>query len=243
MNRFFVKPDDMTEDSAAIIGEDVKHISKVLRMQSGDRVMLSDGCGYEYLAEIETISRERVELKLLDKKPCPAEPKQRITLYQGIPKAGKMELIIQKCVELGINGIIPVAAERSVVRVKPGEYRAKQTRYQRVACEAAKQSGRGIIPQVSWAGDFTAVLDIAAYDLILVAYEDERQTSLKEVLRANMKAENIAVIIGPEGGLEIGEVESLINKGGKAVSLGRRILRTETAGMATVAMILYELEE
>ena len=236
MNRFFVKPDDMTEDSAAIIGEDVKHISKVLRMQSGDRVMLSDGCGYEYLAEIETISRERVELKLLDKKPCPAEPKQRITLYQGIPKAGKMELIIQKCVELGINGIIPVAAERSVVRVKPGEYRAKQTRYQRVACEAAKQSGRGIIPTFKTA-------DMSAYDLILVAYEDERQTSLKEVLRANMKAENIAVIIGPEGGLEIGEVESLINKGGKAVSLGRRILRTETAGMATVAMILYELEE
>ena len=154
MNRFFVKPDDMTEDSAAIIGEDVKHISKVLRMQSGDRVMLSDGCGYEYLAEIETISRERVELKLLDKKPCPAEPKQRITLYQGIPKAGKMELIIQKCVELGINGIIPVAAERSVVRVKPGEYKAKQTRYQRVACEAAKQSGRGIIPHI---GELTTI--------------------------------------------------------------------------------------
>ena len=110
MNRFFVKPDDMTEYSAAITGGDVKHISKVLRMQSGDRVMLSDGCGYEYLAEIEALSRERVELKLLDKKLCPAEPKQRITLYQGIPKAGKMELIIQKCVELGINGIIPVAA-------------------------------------------------------------------------------------------------------------------------------------
>jgi 16S rRNA (uracil1498-N3)-methyltransferase len=235
MNRFFVKPDDMTEDSAAIIGEDVKHISKVLRMQSGDRVMLSDGCGYEYLAEIETISRERVELK-------PAEPKQRITLYQGIPKAGKMELIIQKCVELGINGIIPVAAERSVVRVKPGEYRAKQPRYQRVACEAAKQSGRGIIPHIGELTTFKTA-DMSAYDLILVAYEDERQTSLKEVLRANMKAENIAVIIGPEGGLEIGEVESLINKGGKAVSLGRRILRTETAGMATVAMILYELEE
>ena len=235
MNRFFVKPNDMTEDSAAIIGEDVKHISKVLRMQSGDRVMLSDGCGYEYLAEIETISRERVELKLLDKKPCPAEPKQRITLYQGIPKAGKMELIIQKCVELGITGIIPVAAERRVVRVKP-------TRYQRVACEAAKQSGRGIIPHIGELTTFKTA-DMSAYDLILVAYEDERQTSLKEVLRANMKAENIAVIIGPEGGLEIGEVESLINKGGKAVSLGRRILRTETAGMATVAMILYELEE
>lgn len=123
-----------------------------------------------------------------------------------------MELIIQKCVELGINGIIPVAAERSVVRVKPGEYRAKQTRYQRVACEAAKQSGRGIIPHIGELTTFKTA-DMSAYDLILVAYEDERQTSLKEVLRANMKAENIAVIIGPEGGLEIGEVESLINKG------------------------------
>lgn len=242
MNRFFVTPDDMTEDSAVITGEDVKHISRVLRMRRGDRVMLSDGRGYEYPAEIEDISGERVELRLLDKRRCPAEPKRRITLYQGIPKAGKMELIIQKCVELGVNGIIPVAAERSVVRVKPDEYRARQTRYQRVACEAAKQSGRGIIPRIGQLTTFKAA-DMSAYDLILVAYEEERRTGLKEVLRANMGAENIAVIIGPEGGLEAGEVESLIDKGGKAVSLGRRILRTETAGMAAAAMILYELEE
>ncbi len=242
MNRFFVRPEDISKDSAAITGEDVKHIARVLRMQSGDKVMLSDGLGYEYVAEIEDISRDRVELRLLDEKLCPAEPKQRITLYQGLPKAGKMEFIIQKCVELGINGIIPVAAERSVVRVKPGEYRAKQARYQRISYEAAKQSGRGIIPHIGELTTFKAA-DMSAYDLILVAYEDERKTSLKEALRANMKAENIAVIIGPEGGLETGEVECLIDKGGKAVSLGRRILRTETAGMAAVAMILYELEE
>ena len=242
MNRFFVRPEDISDNSATIAGEDVKHIAKVLRMQCGDRVMLSDGCGYEYTAEIADISRERVELRLLDKRPCHAEPKRRITLYQGLPKAGKMELIIQKCVELGINAIVPVAAERSVVRVKPGEYGAKRTRYQRIAYEAAKQSGRGIIPHI---GELTTfkIADMSPYDLILIAYEDEHKTGLKEVLRANMGAESIAVIIGPEGGLEVSEVESLIDRGGRAVSLGRRILRTETAGMAAAAMILYELEE
>ena len=241
MNRFFVKPDDMTEDSAAIIGEDVKHISKVLRMQSGDRVMLSDGCGYEYLAEIETISRERVELKLLDKKPCPAEPKQRITLYQGIPKAGKMELIIQKCVELGINGIIPVAAERSVVRVKPGEYKAKQTRYQRVACEAAKQSGRGIIPQVRYEADFVAVLNDALHtDLPLFMYETgERETIRDAIEHTASPIASAAIITGPEGGFAEFEADMARKLGMHICSMGERILRCETAPVVALTALMY----
>ncbi len=241
MNRFFVKPEDISGGIAVITGEDVKHISKVLRMQPGDAIMLSDGAGFEYRAEITDISRERVELRCGEKMPCAAEPKRRITLYQGIPKAGKMELIIQKCVELGVSEIVPAAAERSVVRIKPGEYEAKRMRYQRVSYEAAKQSGRGIIPRIGELTTFKTA-GLSRHDLILIAYEDERQTTLKSVLRENAAAKDIALIIGPEGGLEESEVKSLASRGGRAVSLGRRILRTETAGMAAIAMILYELE-
>lgn len=242
MNRFFVKKDDIADNTAVITGEDVKHISKVLRMAPGDKVMLCDGEGYQYIAEIADISKEQVNLSLLSEERCVAEPSQRITLYQGLPKGDKMDLIVQKCVELGISEIVPVAAERSVVRIKPGEFGGKRTRYQRVAYEAAKQCGRGIIPQIADVATFKSV-DMTRHDLIIVAYEDEKGNTLKSLLRANMQAKDIAIVIGPEGGLEKAEVDILIQKGGAAVTLGPRILRTETAGMAALAMILYEIEE
>ena len=242
MNRFFVKKDDIAGGSAVITGEDVKHISKVLRMAPGDKVMLCDGEGCQYLAEIEDISREQVNLSILSEERCAAEPVQRITLYQGLPKGDKMELIVQKCVELGVTEIVPVAAERSIVKIKPGEFGGKRTRYQRVAYEAAKQCGRGIIPEVTELVTFKSA-DMSRHDLIIIAYEDERGNPLKSLLKANPKAKDIAIIIGPEGGLERSEVDMLTQKGGAAVTLGPRILRTETAGMAALAMILYEIEE
>ena len=242
MNRFFVKKDDIADNSAVITGEDLKHISKVLRMAPGDKVMLCDGEGYQYLAEIREITKDCARLEIAGSEKCAAEPAQRITLYQGLPKGDKMELIIQKCVELGISEIVPVAAERSVVKVKPGEFGNKRPRYQRVAYEAAKQSGRGIIPVIAGLTTFKSA-DMARHDLIIIAYEDEKGNTLKSLLRANPGARDIAIAIGPEGGLERAEVDALIQKGGTAVSLGPRILRTETAGMAALAMILYEIEE
>ncbi len=242
MNRFFVKKDDIRDNSALITGEDLKHISKVLRMAPGDKVMLCDGEGYQYLAEISEITKDCVRLEILNGERCAAEPSRRITLYQGLPKGDKMELIVQKCVELGISEIVPVAAERSIVKIKPGEFGGKRTRYQRVAYEAAKQCGRGRIPEVADLTTFK-VADMTRHDLIIIAYEDEKGTTLKSLLRANMQAGDIAIVIGPEGGLESSEVELLIQKGGKAVTLGPRILRTETAGMAALAMILYEIED
>ena len=242
MNRFFVKKDDIADNTAIIIGEDVKHISKVLRMAPGDKVMLCDGEGCQYLAKIEDISKEQVNLSILSKERCAAEPAHRITLYQGLPKGDKMELIVQKCVELGVTEIVPVAAERSIVRIKPGEFGGKRTRYQRVAYEAAKQCGRGIIPEIADITTFKAA-DMSRHDLIIIAYEDEKGNTLKSLLRANMQASDIAVVIGPEGGLERAEVDILTQKGGIAVTLGPRILRTETAGMAALAMILYEIED
>ena len=242
MNRFFVTKDDISGNTAVITGEDVKHISKVLRMAPGDKVMLCDGEGWQYLAEIASISKDDVSLDIISSEQSKAEPPVRITLYQGLPKGDKMELIVQKCVELGISEIVPVAAERCVVRVKPNEFGGKRTRYRRVAYEAAKQCGRGVIPQI---GDITTfkAADMTRHDLIVIAYEDEKGTTLKSLLRANAEAKDIAVIIGPEGGLERAEVDMLIQKGGHAVTLGPRILRTETAGMAAVAMILYEIED
>jgi len=242
MNRFFVKKDDIADNSAIITGEDVKHISKVLRMAPGDKVMLCDGEGYQYLAEIADISKEQVNLRILSAERCAAEPTHRITLYQGLPKGDKMELIVQKCVELGITEIVPVAAERSIVKIKPGEFGGKRTRYQRVAYEAAKQCGRGIIPAIAEVTTFKSA-DMTRHDLIIIAYEDEKGTTLKSLLKANLKAKDIAIVIGPEGGLERAEVDVLTQKGGTAVTLGPRILRTETAGMAALAMILYEIEE
>lgn len=242
MNRFFVKKDDIAGSSALIIGEDVKHISKVLRMAPGDKVMLCDGEGYQYLAKISEITKEEVRLAILSGERCAADPLQRITLYQGLPKGDKMELIVQKCVELGITEIVPVAAERSIVRIKPGEFGGKRTRYQRVAYEAAKQCGRGIIPQIADLVTFKS-MDVSRHDLIIIAYEDEKENTLKSLLKANPKAKDIAIVIGPEGGLEKAEVDLLTQKGGTAVTLGPRILRTETAGMAALAMILYEIEE
>jgi len=242
MNRFFVKKDDIRDNSAVITGEDLKHISKVLRMAPGDKVMLCDGEGYQYLAEISEITKDCARLEILNGERCAAEPSRRITLYQGLPKGDKMELIVQKCVELGISEIVPVAAERSIVKIKPGEFGGKRTRYQRVAYEAAKQCGRGRISEVADLTTFKAA-DMTRHDLIIIAYEDEKGTTLKSLLRANMQAGDIAIVIGPEGGLDPSEVELLIQKGGKAVTLGPRILRTETAGMAALAMILYEVED
>lgn len=242
MNRFFVKKEDISDNTAIITGEDVKHISRVLRMAPGDKVMICDGVGYQYLAEIAEISKDDVRLSILSAERCASEPHQRITLYQGLPKGDKMELIVQKCVELGISEIVPAAAERSVVKVKPGEFGGKRTRYQRVAYEAAKQCGRGIIPEIAELTTFKAA-DFSRHDLIIIAYEDEKSKTLKSLLKDNLSAKDIAVVIGPEGGLERCEVDTLIQKGGTAVTLGPRILRTETAGMAALAMILYEIED
>jgi len=240
MHRFFAENIDAAQGRAWLGGEDVKHMARVLRLGIGDEVTLCDGRGMDYLARISAISREEAGFELLSSCKCPSEPLRRVTLYQGLPKAGKLELAIQKCVELGIYSIVPVAAERSVVKLSPKEFEGKRTRYQRVALEAAKQAGRGVIPEVKGLTTYYDA-DFSHHDLIIIAYEEERETGLKGLLRGS-EAMDIALIIGPEGGLEPKEVEALRARGGVSVSLGRRILRTETAGMATLAMILYELE-
>ena len=168
-----------------------------------------------------------------------SEPDVSVTLFQCLPKAGKMETIIQKCVELGACGFVPVQSERCVVVLKP-PYEGRIERWQRVSEEAAKQSRRGIVPVVALPEPLKS-LDFSAFDTVLVAYENERTVSLKQALRSGAH-KTIAIVIGPEGGFSEEEIAILTTRGATSVSLGTRILRTETAGMAMLAQIMYEVE-
>ena len=238
MNRFFV--DDIGPDAAVIEGEDLKHLSSVLRLRKGDHVMLSDGKGSECEGEIQRMEPGKALVKTGPWRPCVSEPHHKLTVFQCLPKAGKMETIIQKCTELGMNALVPTLSARCVVQ--PGrDFDKKLQRYQKVAREAAMQSHRGIVPEVLPLIELKKV-DLSIFDTVYVAYEGEKARTLKTAM-ADTPGRRMALFIGPEGGFEPEEVTALAEKGAQAVSLGPRILRTETAGMAMVAEILFELGE
>ena len=242
MNRFFIDPANIVGTKASLYGEDVKHIAAVLRLKAGDQVTLCDGRGNDYTAEINSISKAEVSFNILSAYCSTAEPKCSITLFQGLPKSGKLETIIQKCVELGISDIVPVVMDRSVVRISKSDFNKKSERYQRVSMEAAKQSRRGIIPAV---GQLISSKEISSegFDALLLAYELEREKSIKAVMSSiDASAKRIGVIVGPEGGISDDEAEYFSSIGAIPFSLGRRILRTETAGPAITAIILYHME-
>lgn len=238
MHRFFT--DEISGETGWIRGEDVKHIRKVLRLSAGDAVSLCDGAGTDYEAVIVSVSPDEVRLKILGCTPSTTEPGTRIILYQCLPKSGKMEWIIQKGTELGVHTFVPVLSERCVAQ--PGErFEQKRIRYQRIAEEAAKQSRRGIIPQVK---ELTRISDLIPEpdSLFLVCDEEEHALTLKQALRNRPVPASVGILIGPEGGLERREVQQIRAQGGTGISLGPRILRTETAGIAAVAQILFEVE-
>ena len=237
MHRFFTS--DIQAHTAAVRGEDVKHISRVLRLRIGDCVQLCDGQGNECDASISAIAPDAVTFETQPWRRAKSEPDVSVTLFQCLPKAGKMETIIQKCVELGACGFVPVQSERCVVVLKP-PYEGRIERWQRVSEEAAKQSRRGIVPVVALPEPLKS-LDFSAFDTVLVAYENERTVSLKQALRSGAH-KIIAIVIGPEGGFSEEEIAILTTRGATSVSLGTRILRTETAGMAMLAQIMYEVE-
>ncbi len=237
MHRFFTT--EIQPNTAVVRGDDVKHIAKVLRLRADDAVQLCDGNGRECDAVIRSVSPDAVVFQTEPWRAAETEPCVSITLFQSLPKAGKMETIIQKCVELGACGFVPVQSERCVVVLKP-PYEGRIERWQRVSEEAAKQSRRGIIPKVLPPIALDK-LDFSGYDTVFAAYENEHTVSLKTALREHCGT-RIAIVIGPEGGFSDTEIETLVHKGARTVSLGTRILRTETAGMAMTAQILYEVE-
>ena len=240
MRRFFAENIDISGGEAVLSGDEARHLRNVLRFREGDSVLLIDGSGSEYEAEIAELSEASVRLRILGSRACSADPETRVTLFQCLPKQGKMELIIQKCVELGVWEIRPVSSARCVV--KPDGKDTKLIRWNKVSAEAAKQCGRATVPRVAQVEPLSKA-ELSGFDLVLIPYENEGDVTLKNVLRGAPAPKSIAVIIGPEGGFEPSEVERVIGMGGRAVSLGRRILRTETAGMAALAQIMYELEQ
>jgi len=242
MSKFFVDKSQITENSAKITGSDVAHIARVLRMEVGDALLLCDGEGFDYEAEITSISKDEILADILRSYPCRNEPETEVTLFQGIPKQGKMEWIIEKCTEMGITTIVPVQMARSVVKLSSDQAAKKVERWQKTAREAAKQCGRGRIPKVTMPVTVHELVNGDLPEFLLFPYEEERASAVRDALSEN-KAKTAGIFIGPEGGFDPEEAELLQSAGAHAVTLGPRILRTETAGLVALTALLYEWNE
>lgn len=246
MQKVFVESNQIEENKITIIGPDVKHIWNVLRMQIGEKLQVCNQETLEnYIVTIEELKKEEIRTKVIEKLQASVESNVEIDLYQGLPKADKMELIIQKTTELGIMRIIPVDMARCVVKLEEKEAKKKLDRWQKIATSAAQQSKRDRVPEIEQKCKLKEVTEkIKEYDMFFIAYEEEKMHSLKQELQKIKRKETykIGILIGPEGGLEEKEVMKLKENGANVVSLGKRILRTETAPIAMVSNILYELE-
>lgn len=241
MPKFFVSPDKISDNKIIIDTDDVLHIKRVLRLSQGDEITVCDSTGTDYKATISVIADKHIECNVIVSVKNDTESNIKVTLYQALPKASKMEFIIQKTTELGIVRVVPCTLSRCVVRLDGKDAAKKVERWQKIADEAAKQSGRGIIPEISPVMSFRdAVEEMQKSDLCFVPYESAEDIRLKPVL-SSTPAKTIGYMIGPEGGFSPEEAEYLKNRGIPLVSLGKRILRTETAGMAVLSMLMYEL--
>ena len=245
MYRFFVEPSQIQDKKIIITGSDVNHIRNVLRMKIGEEIAVSNGIdNREYRCGIEEYTEQEVICTLRFVKEDGVELPAKIYLFQGLPKADKMELIIQKAVELGVHEVIPMATKRCVVKLDEKKAAAKVSRWQGIAEAAAKQSRRGVIPAVH---DVMGMKDAVAYahsmDVRIIPYElAEEMHHTKEIIEAVKVGQSVAVFIGPEGGFEESEIQEALAAGIEPVTLGRRILRTETAGMTVLSWLMYHLE-
>ena len=247
MRSFYVLSEQIVDDKVIISGQDAKHLAKVLRLQAGERVKVLDGSGKAYLVNLLTVGQSEV-IGMIEKVEdhLDMESPIKVNLIQGLPKQGKMELIVQKCTELGVHAIYPVETERTVVKLADNKGRDKADRWQKVAVEAVKQCGRSKVPQIAEPRSLKALLRNLPQDKpLLLLWEGERTQGLKKQLTDWIESrripEELFVLIGPEGGFSQDEVSFIQQQGGQTVTIGPRILRTETAGMAVLTMILYQL--
>ena len=246
MHRFYVEQDLIRDNYISIIGSDVNHIKNVLRLRQGDEIVICNGQGKDYYCIINEVSDNEVVAAIDAVKDTAAELKSRIALFQGLPKKDKFELIIQKAVELGAAEIVPVMTGRVVVKLEDKKKEEKKLqRWQAIAMEAAKQSGRGIIPAVRPVHSFfDAIKALSRMDLALIPYEKATDISItRELLGKIADYSRIGVFIGPEGGFEEEEIKLAMEHNIRPITLGRRILRTETAGLAILSMMMLMLEE
>lgn len=244
MHHFFTEPSQIRENGIFIEGADFNHMKNVLRIKPGEKVGISDGQGTDYTCEVDHFEEGTAVLCILSSEKSYSELASRIILFQGLPKGDKMELIIQKAVELGAGEIVPVATRRAVVKLDDKKAAKKVQRWNSIALGAAKQSGRSMVPEVKAVMTFTEALNYAeAFDIVLIPYEmAEGMEKTKEIISSVRPGQTIGVFIGPEGGFDEEEVEKAAAMGALPITLGKRILRTETAGLAVLSILMYHLE-
>ena len=245
MNQFFVEESQIHGSEIIIEGTDVNHIKNVLRMKTGEEVMISNGTDKHYICSIMTISEQQVVAKILDIDTNSTELPVKLYLFQGLPKADKMELIIQKSVELGVHEIIPVAMKRCVVKLDAKKEKSKLARWQGIAESAAKQSKRMVIPNISRVMNFKEAVAYAKsldYNIIPYEFANGMERS-KQVVKSLGQYKSVGIFIGPEGGFEEAEIAYAKENNMQIISLGKRILRTETAGLTALSIIMFELEQ
>lgn len=245
MQHFFIEPSQAEGEWIRLNGSDVNHMKNVLRMHAGERVTVSDGAGKTYQCVIDSYEDKEAVLKIESQEESSTELPSRIYLFQGLPKQEKMEWIVQKSVELGAYQIVPVSMKRCVVKLDAKKAAKKQERWQEISRSAAKQSGRSVIPEVIPMCTFKEALEQAKQlDVILVPYEcAEGMKETKTLLEKIWPGQSIGIFIGPEGGFEEAEIEQALAAGAHTITLGKRILRTETAGLTTLSVLMFHLEE
>lgn len=245
MYQFFVEPENIQGKRIIITGSDVNHIKNVLRMQPGEELNISNGeDGKEYRCAISELGEDEVVCELRFIKEDGVELPSKIYLFQGLPKSDKMELVIQKAVELGVYEVIPVSMSRSIVKLDSKKASSRVARWQEIARAAAKQSKRAIIPQVHELITFKQAIEYAStLDIKLIPYEmAEGMAKTREIIAGIKPGQSVGFIIGPEGGIDDKELELAINNGFESITLGKRILRTETAGLTVLSILMYNLE-
>lgn len=248
MPKFFVNQEQIKEDKIEIIGTDVNHIKNVLRKKIGEELTIcNNNDAKDYQCEITKIEEDKIHLKIKQELEDSAESNVKVTIFQGLPKAEKMELVIQKSVELGVFDITPVEMKRCIVKLKEKDKEKKLQRWQKISEVAAKQCGRNIIPKINTFQNLKNICqNFKEYDIVLICYENEKEKTLKQelkkIIKENKKDVKIAIVVGPEGGIEKEEVEIMQENGAKVITLGKRILRTETVALNVLSVIMYELE-
>lgn len=250
MQRYFVQPEQLTADTVTITGEDVKHISRVMRSKIGDEVIVSDGVARVGIAKIIAMDVQQVQANIIEWLASQSEPRVQVTIAQSLPKGDKMEVVIQKCTEIGAATFLPFLSSRTVVQYDNKKEAKRSERWRKIAKEAAEQAHRDVIPQVLPPVTWKQLLStFSGYDLVCFCYEKEEGKQLRDIVAPFVKGmdENrqyrVAIVVGPEGGFTEQEVEEAEGANAIAIGLGARILRTETAAMAALTCIMYESGE
>ncbi|MCR5083409.1 MAG: 16S rRNA (uracil(1498)-N(3))-methyltransferase [Parasporobacterium sp.] len=244
MHHFFVTPENVSDGEITITGSDVNHIKNVLRMRIGEELLISNGQGQDYLCKLKNLADDMVTCEITDAEFEGCESPAKFYLFQGLPKADKFETVIQKAVELGAFEIVPVETKRTIVKLDAKKKEAKIKRWNSIAESAAKQSRRSIVPEVADVLKFDKALEMAKdFDLNIIPYENFKDMEATRAALSNVKpGMKVGIFIGPEGGFDEAEVDAAIEAGVKPISLGKRILRTETAGLTILSILMFMLE-